>query len=62
MSNLEYEVFAVFSKKTNERYSHWFSRKHDAINRKKKGGKEIQDQYYVARVKFTTKEFEVIDD
>ena len=66
MNNLTYEVYAVFNKETNQRYSKWFSRKHDAITRKKKDfgwcAKEIQDKYYVARVKFTTEEFEVIDD
>lgn len=62
MNNLTYEVYAVFKKETNKRVSQWYSRKHDAINRKAKWAKWMQDKYYVARVKFTTEEFEVIDD
>lgn len=64
MSSPIYEVYAVFEKETNERVSQWYSRKHDAIARKKKDFtwcKQV-DKYYVARVKFTTEEFEVIDD
>lgn len=62
MDNLTYEVFAVFDKETNERVSQWYSRKHDAINRRLNWAKWMKDKYYVAKVKFTTEEFEVIDD
>lgn len=64
MNNLEYEVFAVFNKETNERYSQWYSRKSDAKRRRTIDFTWCNqlDKYYVARVKFTTEEFEVIDE
>lgn len=62
MNDIEHEVFAVFDKKTNRRVSQWYSRKHDAIVYSKKFTRHIPDTIFVARIKFTVADFEIIND